>query len=74
MTETIVIPITIDNLPTGNLWESDGSCWEAVIEPREERGWRWRPKNWKALAKEGPEGEMTDHFPLLGNVILNEGK
>lgn len=62
----IVIPITLGNLPDGNRWEADGSCWEAVAEQGEPNGWRWRPKNWKAFAKEGPEGEMTD-FVLPSN-------
>jgi hypothetical protein len=53
--------INADALPKGPQWEQDGSCWTAV---REGCDWRWRPMNSKALAKEGPEGEMTDFYPL----------
>ena len=54
--------ICIDNLPKGLHFEKDGSCWECVNESGS-LGWRWRPMNWKAFAKEFPEGEMTDFYP-----------
>lgn len=63
---TVTVPITVDNLPKGPHWESDGACWEAVRENPVTSGceWRWRPLNWLAFAKEVPEGEMTDHLPF----------
>lgn len=63
---TTVVPITVSNLAKGSHWEEDGSCWEAVLDHGAAKGWRWRPNNWKAFAKEGPEGEMTGHSPYVG--------
>lgn len=59
------IPITADNLPPGPMWEDDGSCWQAIrCGAGQGCEWRWAARNPKALAKEGPEGPMTDHFPM----------
>ncbi|MDB5707873.1 MAG: hypothetical protein JWN66_4989 [Sphingomonas bacterium] len=60
---TITVPITLDNLPDGLLWEADGACWKAIPWGSEPKGWRWQPMNWAAFAKEGQEGEMTDFPP-----------
>lgn len=59
--ERVTAHITAENLPAGLWWETDGACWEAVRSDPLTTGiyWRWQPKNEKALAKEGPQGEMT---------------
>jgi hypothetical protein len=50
-------------VPTGHWWEDDGSCWRAVCDEfADARGWRWRPENWKAFAKERPEGPLRDYY------------
>jgi len=56
------IKLTRHNLPLGIFWEEDGSAWSASITNHQVEGcdWRWRPLNWKAFAKERPDGEMTD--------------
>lgn len=61
---TTTIPITANALPDGNLWEADGSCWQARVDARETKGWRWFPMNWDAFAKGEPTGEMGDCFWL----------
>lgn len=64
---SVSTPISRDNLPVGLWFEQDGSCWRAVeCEPHPITGldWRWGPANMKAFAKEGPQGEMTDHVPI----------
>jgi hypothetical protein len=65
------VPITRDNLPEGLQWEEDGACWRAERDNYDPRGWRWSPRNYKAFAKEEPEGPMTDFVrPLnLGHSI-----
>jgi hypothetical protein len=66
--------ITVDDLPAGHWWEADGSCWEAIRCDPLTTGvhWRWRPMNAKALAKERPEGEMTQFVPLRNKERTNE--
>ena len=56
---TTEIPITIAMMPIGPLWESDGACWKADLDPAEAKGWRWHPMNWKAFGKGEPQGEMS---------------
>jgi hypothetical protein len=56
----ITIPISWDHLPTRLLWEEDGSCWKGDFCSYSSSGWRWFPMNCKALAKNDPEGPMTD--------------
>jgi hypothetical protein len=65
ITSTTTVPITVENLPKGLFWEADGACWKASRENPATTGclWRWRPMNFTALAKDGPEGEMTDIPP-----------
>lgn len=64
--ETVtVVPLTVENLPSGLLWEGDGACWQAKrlavsVMPG---GWRWVPKNFLAFAKGFPTGEMHDFPP-----------
>lgn len=59
MTDT-TIPITANNIPSGALWESDGSCWRAGIDSENPKGWRWFPMNFIAYDKGEPTAEMTD--------------
>ncbi len=61
--KTATLPLTLGNLPKHPLYEADGSCWQAIKWPSEPRGWRWQPMNWKAFAKEEPEGETTEFPP-----------
>jgi hypothetical protein len=65
------VPIRVDSLPEGLHWEIDGSCWECIKESGESKGWRWRPMNLKAFAKEAPEGEMTDFYPFNAGQELS---
>lgn len=60
--EEITTKITLDNLPGRPLWEEDGACWRAILEPFEPKGWRWQPLNLKAFGKAGPTGPMTDYY------------
>lgn len=69
---TITIPITANILPDGNLWEADGSCWQARVDAREPKGWRWFPMNWTAFGKGEPTGEMVAYFWPAGHQICGE--
>ena len=60
---TQTIPLTFGNLPNSLLWEQDGSCWKAIKDQQESKGWRWQPKNWTAFAKGEPNSEMVDYRP-----------
>jgi hypothetical protein len=60
-----------DHLPTGHWFEEDGSCWQAEVceqHPLTGRDWRWSPLNFKAFAKEEPQGEMLPHYPFAPNL------
>lgn len=61
-------PLALNNLPKGNVWEADGACWQAEIDPRLPNGWRWRPMNLKAFWRRKPRGEMTDFYPIVGGL------
>jgi hypothetical protein len=71
---TTVIPITVDNLPPGQMFEADGSCWHAIIDPAESKGWRWQPLNWIALCKDEPDSEMTEFVPLNFSSVTRPPK
>jgi hypothetical protein len=60
--DTVITPITADNLPEGPRWEEDGACWTAIKCDPSTVGvdWRWAPNNLKAFEKERPTGEMLD--------------
>ena len=62
--DTVTTKLTVDNLPTGNMWEEDGAVWQAIKSASAPGGWYWRPMNFKALAKPHPTGEMVDHVPF----------
>lgn len=67
---TATVPITLENLPEGNLYEKDGSCWHAIIDVSEPKGWRWQLNNWTAFAKGEPEGEMSRFiYPMQFRAI-----
>lgn len=59
--KTVVATITPDSLPDGLQWEQDGACWRAERDNYAPEGWRWSPRNAKAIAKDCPEGPMVDH-------------
>lgn len=59
-------PITKDKLPKGVWWGKDGDAWACENDPQAEQGWRWVPKNSKALALDAPSSEMVDHYPFGG--------
>lgn len=56
------IQITAGNLPDGNFWEVDGSCWRYIPDAHSDRGYRMQPMNLKAFGKAAPEGPMTDFY------------
>lgn len=60
---TITVPLTLENMPSGNLWEADGACWRCIVVSGKPR---WSPQNWKAFDKGEPKGEMTDFIPIVG--------
>lgn len=65
--KTWSVGISADNLPTGNFWEADGACWQYERDAADRRGYRLKPMNVKAFAKtDGPEGPMTDFYPVVG--------
>lgn len=60
-------PLDCSRLPSGPLWERDGSCWHAVQDCGSQRGYRWVALNAAARSKpNGPKGEMTDFHPAVG--------
>lgn len=73
--ETTTIPITPDMCPIGPLYEDDGSCWTAIVDSRESKGWRWRPNNWDAFAKGEPSRDcsMSEIHPKwIANLRMPE--
>lgn len=58
-----VMRITPDNLPVGNFWEADGSCWRYKPSGSEPKGYRLIPMNLKALGKGAPTSPMSDFMP-----------
>ena len=58
------ILITASNLPTGNFWEDDGSCWQYSTDFPDARGYRLRPMNVRAFEKGEPTGPMYDFYPV----------
>lgn len=49
------------NLPSGNFWEVDGSCWQYEAD-QSLSGYRMKPMNVKAFEKREPMGSMTPFY------------
>jgi len=71
---TTTVPITVDNLPSGEMCEADGSRWRAIVDQDEPNGWRWQPLNWDAFAKAEPNSEMTEFCVLNLSPVMRPSK